>query len=111
MACFIKADHLTDTSPKAMAKMVIKDKLLPPTEIYVGREADAISAKTAPDFPRSGIKGICHHWALPAAKVAFREPSLAITVCPGPRSKRPLTGWDPPEEADHHAATPHSNRE
>lgn len=33
MACFIKADHFTDTSPKAMAKMVIKDKLLPPTEM------------------------------------------------------------------------------
>lgn len=40
MACFIKAEHLSNMHPKALAELDFTDKMLPAREIYVGREAD-----------------------------------------------------------------------
>ncbi|KAI4810160.1 hypothetical protein KUCAC02_019006 [Chaenocephalus aceratus] len=41
MACFVKAEHITQLSPRALREMVLEDHmLLPSKEVYVGQEAD-----------------------------------------------------------------------
>ena len=43
LACFVKSEHL-NSMPKALATLDFDDKLIPPRETYVGREADRFRA-------------------------------------------------------------------
>ncbi|XP_077065678.1 uncharacterized protein LOC143718544 [Siphateles boraxobius] len=41
LACFVKAEHITQLSPRALREMILEDHILPPSkEVYVGQEAD-----------------------------------------------------------------------
>ncbi|KAF3857796.1 hypothetical protein F7725_010997 [Dissostichus mawsoni] len=46
MACFVKAEHITQLSPSALREMVLEDHmLLPSKEVYVGQEADTFRSQ------------------------------------------------------------------
>ncbi|KAF3858932.1 hypothetical protein F7725_012133 [Dissostichus mawsoni] len=46
MACFVKAEHITQLSPRALREMVLEDHmLLPSKEVYVGQEADTFRSQ------------------------------------------------------------------
>ncbi|KAI4821042.1 hypothetical protein KUCAC02_028994 [Chaenocephalus aceratus] len=46
MACFVKAEHITQLSPRPLREMVLEDHmLLPSKEVYVGQEADTFRSQ------------------------------------------------------------------
>ncbi|AWP06442.1 putative splicing factor 3B subunit 2-like, partial [Scophthalmus maximus] len=46
LACFMKAEHITQLSPRALGEMVLEDAmLLPSSEVYVGQEADTFRSQ------------------------------------------------------------------
>ncbi|XP_056449462.1 uncharacterized protein LOC130385149 [Gadus chalcogrammus] len=46
LACFIKGEHITQLSPRALGEMVLEDNmLLPAREFYVGQEADTFRTR------------------------------------------------------------------
>ncbi|XP_034534681.1 uncharacterized protein LOC117809114 [Notolabrus celidotus] len=46
LACFMKNEHITQLSPRALGEMVLEDAmLLPSREVYVGQEADTIRSQ------------------------------------------------------------------
>ncbi|KAJ4929459.1 hypothetical protein JOQ06_005067 [Pogonophryne albipinna] len=46
MACFVKAEYITQLSPRALREMVLEDHmLLPSKEVYVGQEADTFRSQ------------------------------------------------------------------
>ncbi|XP_034146338.1 uncharacterized protein LOC109615009 [Esox lucius] len=46
LACFVKAKHITQLSPRALREMVLEDHiLLPSKEVYVGKDADTFRSQ------------------------------------------------------------------
>ncbi|XP_030272286.1 uncharacterized protein LOC115581383 [Sparus aurata] len=46
LACFVKAEHITKLSPRALRELVLEDHmLLPSKEVYVGQEADTFRSQ------------------------------------------------------------------
>ncbi|CAK6975065.1 hypothetical protein NQZ68_031049 [Scomber scombrus] len=59
--CFVKAEHITQLSPRALREMVLEDAmLLPSREVYVGQEADTFRSQK-PNHARA-------HWQRSAAR-------------------------------------------
>lgn len=48
LACFVKGEHITALSPRALVNLVLEDHMiLPAREIYVVQDADAFRSKTS----------------------------------------------------------------
>ncbi|KAL6473244.1 hypothetical protein MHYP_G00194320 [Metynnis hypsauchen] len=46
LACFVKAEHITKLSPRALRELVLEDHmLLPSKDVYVGQEADTFRSQ------------------------------------------------------------------
>lgn len=58
LACFLKAEHITQVSPRALGEMVLQDSmLLPEREMYVGQEADTFRTRN-PNHAVSTLQSI-----------------------------------------------------